>query len=604
MEKLKTITKDICTIIVQFFKYYRINDKMFEIPRNLKKMSMKAELICMLSSIIAMLFTFCLKIGNLFIEQKLILLGIVFFLLYRGKNVVASILGIYEASEENKYEFIYQDEITYRVSKIIGTVTDKVQKYDKESGFYRVMSNEEILNSLKIYISNLWQHKLKHKFEVLSLVNVIFLLIITIITNDEIPQYLFITIIVFFSVVSFITSALSSRIRKPYYRKNKECDNEQQIILNDIMRNQPIIRYDIDMRVKKFQSTLEKSNKNTIKYISTRQTYRLVSDIFETFWQYLIIIIYLLNVDFSTITLSTITEITATLVIVETALANISRIARNFDICSERVEKIESEKKVVSKILEVYYKQINKINTSKSIESINLNPFSIKYQETSENDKPFTLVSKEKIRIDKGDVIILSGASGSGKSTFMKLLTERISFVKNVDIPSTSRYLFYDEKLRFGSFSLFEEIFCGEEKPDLDKMQKIMENLHLWQEISSNCIDVWRWLKEKSYGNSLSNGQNQRLILAKMLYWIDENIDVVVLDECTSGLDDKNNGGHADAQKILEYITNECNKDKKRIVIISTHQNVDEFKMKTSNNYRVRDFSFEKTDDNNIVKEV
>lgn len=55
------------------------------------------------------------------------------------------------------------------------------------------------------------------------------------------------------------------------------------------------------------------------------------------------------------------------------------------------------------------------------------------------------------------------------------------------------------------------------------------------------------------YGHSLSNGQNQRLILAKILYWIDDDIDIVCLDECTSGLDEKSDTG-ADAQKILEYI--------------------------------------------------
>ena len=47
---------------------------------------------------------------------------------------------------------------------------------------------------------------------------------------------------------------------------------------------------------------------------------------------------------------------------------------------------------------------------------------------------------------------------------------------------------------------------------------------------------------------SISNVQKQRFIVAKMLYWLDEDIDVVVLDECTSGLDDKSEEDMADAE--------------------------------------------------------
>ena len=155
------------------------------------------------------------------------------------------------------------------------------------------------------------------------------------------------------------------------------------------------------------------------------------------------------------------------------------------------------------------------------------------------------------------------GPSGSGKSTFMKMLTERIRLEKSTDIPSTSRFLFYDEKLKFGSLSIFEELFCCSENPDLTKMQEILQNLHLWCEIKSNCFDVWKWMKEKQFENSLSNGQ-----------------------------------------RILEYIVRYANLDKKRIVIISTHQNIDGFKNKLASEYIFRNLQFSKAGEYNIVKEI
>ena len=135
-------------------------------------------------------------------------------------------------------------------------------------------------------------------------------------------------------------------------------------------------------------------------------------------------------------------------------------------------------------------------------------------------------------------------------------------------------------------------------------MQEILENLHLWSEIKANCFEVWKWMKQKQFDQSLSNGQKQRMILAKMLYWLDAKIDVLVLDECTSGLDDKSETDSADAERILEYIVRFANSDKKRIVIISTHQNIDGFKKSLENEYSFRNLKFAKEGEMNLVREI
>ena len=111
-------------------------------------------------------------------------------------------------------------------------------------------------------------------------------------------------------------------------------------------------------------------------------------------------------------------------------------------------------------------------------------------------------------------------------------------------------------------------------------------------------------MKSKTFSNSLSNGQKQRLILAKMLYWMNSDIDVLVLDEATSGLDDRVETDNADAEKILEYIVRYANKDKRRIVIISTHQNIDGFISNLSSEFTFKSFYFEKDGDKNVIKEV
>mgnify|MGYP000563768157 FL=1 len=603
-ERLNTLIREVINLIIKFFKPYGISDELLTIPKNVKHMGFKVGFINLGTTVIALVFAFMLKVTNMMIERRLILLGIILFMLYRGQQVVKEAFHLFESSENKKFELIFEDEIVFRGSQIIGKTSNKVLKYDASNKLYKVMSNESVLNTIKNYLQNMWRQKIQHTFDVFEMISVIIMLTIAILTNTSIDQVVFIPLILIFVLISFFCSAYISLNREAYYKKHREYNNEQSLIINDLLRVSVIVKNDLDMRINKFQKTVIASNENVTKFHKKMNLSRLFVTIMEAFSQYGIIIFYLLGVEWNSITLATITEIAATLIIVETALAQISRIAETLNSHNERLTILEKEEADMSLILDVYHNEAAKISTPKIVDNINIKPFSIQYLEESENDKPFTLVSREPIHIYNGEVVILYGPSGSGKSTFMKMLTERIRLEKSIDIPSTSRFLFYDEKLKFGSLSIFEELFCCSETPDLAKMQNILEHLHLWCEIKSNCFDVWKWMKEKQFEQSLSNGQKQRLILAKMLYWLDENIDVMVLDECTSGLDDKTESDSADAERILEYVVRYANSDKRRIVIISTHQNIDGFKQNLASEYTFRNLQFSKEGECNLVREI
>lgn len=605
MEKQNVIQKtirEVGNLVIKFIKPFGLKEPILETPKDVKKMQYKLGFMEFFSTAIGLTFAFLLKVTNIAIEAKLILLGISLFMLYKGQEVVRDALLNWQSAERQKFNLIFDDEIVLKGSELIGRVSDRVMKFDEASNLYKIMSNESILNTIKSYLSNLWRQKVQHIFDVLEIISIFVMLAIAILTNNEIPQIVFIPLLVIFSVVSFFSEAYISMNRHEYYENHRKYNNEQSVIVNDLLRVPAIVGNDLQMRISKYQKSVIESNENIKKFHAKRNWSNFASTVIETLSQYGIIIIFVMGVPWDTINLATITEITATLVIVERAIGYIRDITYTLNHHNECITVIDKEENDMIAILEVYHQEEEKVNQSKAISNIQITPFSIKYMEESENDKPFKLMSKKAICINKGEVAILTGASGSGKSTFMKMLTQRIKVEKSTEIPATSRYLFYDEKMRLGSLSIFEEIFCCQENPDLVKMQNILENLHLWSEIKSNCIDVWRWMKEKKYGHTLSNGQNQRLILAKILYWLDDNIDVVVLDECTSGLDDKSENDSADAERILEYIVKYCNKDKERIVIISTHQNLDGFKAKINN--PIRQFHFVKSGECNLITEI
>ena len=79
-------------------------------------------------------------------------------------------------------------------------------------------------------------------------------------------------------------------------------------------------------------------------------------------------------------------------------------------------------------------------------------------------------------------------------------------------------------------------------------------------------------------------------MIAKILYWLDDE-DFVLLDEPTSGLDEKAddyNESNATAAKIMNFIIEYINKDRKRIVIIATHQDLADLKYTVKNLYFIR----------------
>ena len=568
-EKLKHLIREVVNLIIKFFKTHGIKDEILNIPENVKQMGLKVKIMNLAINVLTLIFAFMHKATNMLIEHRLILLGIILFMLYRGQRILKDAFFLFGDTEREKFQHIFEDEIAFRGSKIIGKTTDRVIKYDESNKLYKLMDNESMLNTIRSYLKNLWSQRIQHTFDVLELISVMVMLIVTILTNTSISQAIFIPMISIFVIISFFSSAYISLNRGNYYKKHREYNNEQDLIINDLLRVPVIVKKDLNMRINKFQETLIASNENISNFHNKINFSRLFTTILETFSQYGIIIFYLLGVKWDTINLGTIAEITAMLAIIETAFGQIRRSADTLNKHNERLILGEKEEKDMKLILEVYHNEATKNGSFKIVENIKINPFTIRYLEESENDKPFKLALKKQILINNGEVVVLYGPSGSGKSTFMNMLTERIRLEKSTNIPSTQRFLFYDEKLKFGSLSIYEELFCCEETPDLLKMQGILENLHLWSEIKSNCFDVWKWMKEKKFEKSLSNGQKQRLIIAKLLYWLDNEIDVLVLDECTSG----NDAAYVVADYCGGIISKEAKNSKERINVFMNKLN-------------------------------
>lgn len=149
------------------------------------------------------------------------------------------------------------------------------------------------------------------------------------------------------------------------------------------------------------------------------------------------------------------------------------------------------------------------------------------------------------IKINKGDFVYLVGASGAGKSTFIKLiyLEERptkgkiyvdnfnLDNIKNKRIPQLRRKLgivFQDYRL-IPNFTVYENIAFAMEVTEASEKaikRRIPEVLEL----------VGLKHKIKSMPNQLSGGEQQRVAIARALV---NEPDIIIADEPTGNLDPK-----------------------------------------------------------------
>lgn len=185
-------------------------------------------------------------------------------------------------------------------------------------------------------------------------------------------------------------------------------------------------------------------------------------------------------------------------------------------------------------------KRVSEIYDKNSPESndIYLDNYDIKFDNlTFSYDNYNNILNNFNLNIEYKDKILVTGASGSGKSTIFKLLnkdykTNKMIFIGQKEINSidVSKYITYvsqDEKLfndtLYNNIVLNNNDKCLNKILQLTGLDKVLEyrNLNLNSIIEEN-------------GSNLSIGERERIILSRALL---KDNKILILDESLSGLD-------------------------------------------------------------------
>ena len=177
--------------------------------------------------------------------------------------------------------------------------------------------------------------------------------------------------------------------------------------------------------------------------------------------------------------------------------------------------------------------------------SLKIKDLSFKYDIYSPKD----ILSDINLFIPNGKVTAIVGASGSGKTTFVKLL---LGFYEPL-------YLFSD--------TIARNIAISDDEPDIERIRHAARVANIANYIEALPLAYNTMIGQD--GQGISQGQRQRILIARVVY---KNPMFVFLDEATNALDANN-------ERVITENLSEFYKGKTVVVVahrLSTVRNADQ----------------------------
>lgn len=225
---------------------------------------------------------------------------------------------------------------------------------------------------------------------------------------------------------------------------------------------------------------------------------------------------------------------------------------------------IQEVKFSLERVLEIQSLEDEHIGSTikNNIQKIELKNVSFKYSDLSP-----LILNNINFSIERGTTTAIVGLSGGGKTTLMKLILGMYSvnegqiefdglnksdinlkeFRKSCGIVLQDGYIFTD--------SILNNVTGFDTNPDINEYQKAVEAAQMSKYI--NELPQKEHTLIGSGGLSLSTGQKQRLLIAKLIY---KNPEFIFLDEATNSLD-------SETEKLIIDSINELFINKTKIII-------------------------------------
>lgn len=241
------------------------------------------------------------------------------------------------------------------------------------------------------------------------------------------------------------------------------------------------------------------------------------------------------------------------LVILFTNLVHISKNINTFyEFVNDYYRFVSRFKKTKENLLMAQQNSMKKYNQIKISKNIIINKLNKKLQSDGRQD--FNLHFDGHMQLSKGDVIIVEGESGHGKSTFFEILSgiiqsDNIDMVidDNVVVPDNFRNLLSDRTYICQDYNKYVDMTASVYDIITDFKEKTHDDeILVWKLL--DIVDMSDFAKNKlncdiycKIRDKVSGGEQIRLSLAKALFRLEKtNTAILILDEPDKGLPIKN----------------------------------------------------------------
>ena len=184
----------------------------------------------------------------------------------------------------------------------------------------------------------------------------------------------------------------------------------------------------------------------------------------------------------------------------------------------------------------------------------------------TKNKQITNVINNVSLKVKKSMIVVVLGESGSGKTTFINMLSGIIT-------PSSGEIIV--DKVRIDNLTELEAMKFRRENlsfvfqnPNLISFLNVYQNIKMGSYLSNNPLNINEIIKltnldnlKYKYPKSLSGGERQRVAIARAIV---KNPKILFLDEPTGSLDKYS------TEKILELL-NEINKKYQTTIILITH---------------------------------
>jgi len=542
--------------------------KLTKIPKDIRKETAIITILGIITSVGFDMLSFFLQLGKNQIAAGNIIVGLVFIAIYYMQKTLDTSISLWMDDIQTTYREHYTTTISNRVVKVLQEVRGKVWRYNEETKSREKMSKNSLLISSKNYISYVWDFKTmlpKNIFQVISVI-CMFIGFIFVTTVEIENTFLFISIIIVVSVLSVLFSIKRNEVKNRFRRNRKKCFEKQDMALNDILNIEPVNSKHAKYMAEKYieaskeKYSFDKKDRKGVNKVNFLESFM------DSLATIVIIAIKVYETGLENVNLTVVLSIIALVSIYSQIMNRVNSIVRRVEEMKNNLEEIRNYESDFLEIVQVYDKETQKATRDYGvIESITVPQFNVQYQAIG-TEIPFSLKNENSILFVPGDIVLLEGPTGSGKSTLMKMVTGLIEFegfelYYKRKVNGSVNALMHQTDGRLGYSNVLSEITFDEEV-DKEKLFYILKGLHLYEEISEKDKDVLRYLKNSSVSD-YSTGQKQRLAIARLLYNMDDTIQVIGFDEATNALND------AITLQTLNFIKNYC---RNKILLIATHQ--------------------------------